>query len=219
MTAWQISPLPCKGWGRGRLPCSPRQRRAESRLVAAHPRRPCNCGFCADRTGVRVGRGQWHAVRYPRRRRLHPERREDMDLQWWDCRCLHALCPDWRRTGRTGGCPPLSSRPDMQGFAVAERLHTIAPHPLATLRLTDCRVPAHAMIGAPGQGFKIAMSVLDVFRTSVAAAALGFCPPRAGRGLDPRHHPPCAGRAVDKTCKWCKAILPIWRWTWMQARF
>ena len=63
---------------------------------------------------------------------------------------------------------------------MAERLNTIAPHPLATLRLTDCRVPASDMIGAPGQGFKIAMSVLDVFRPTVAAAALGF----ARRALD-----------------------------------
>ncbi|NBB98167.1 MAG: acyl-CoA dehydrogenase [Alphaproteobacteria bacterium] len=87
------------------------------------------------------------------------------------------------RTGDAPGARGLSAfiiTPDMPGFAVAERLHSIAPHPLATLRLTDCRVPASAMIGAPGQGFKIAMSVLDVFRTSVAAAALGF----ARRALD-----------------------------------
>jgi acyl-CoA dehydrogenase len=59
-------------------------------------------------------------------------------------------------------------------------LQVIAPHPLATLRFTDCRVPASAMLGAPGQGFAIAMSVLDVFRSTVAAAALGF----ARRALD-----------------------------------
>ncbi len=70
--------------------------------------------------------------------------------------------------------------PDLPGFSVKERLETISPHPLATLEFADCRVPASAMIGAPGQGFKIAMSVLDVFRTTVAAAALGF----ARRALD-----------------------------------
>ncbi|MFW2543651.1 acyl-CoA dehydrogenase family protein [Primorskyibacter sp. 2E107] len=64
--------------------------------------------------------------------------------------------------------------PDLPGFAIKERLETIAPHPLATLEFTECRVPASAMLGTPGQGFKIAMSVLDVFRTTVAAAALGF---------------------------------------------
>ncbi|MYI68756.1 MAG: acyl-CoA dehydrogenase [Boseongicola sp. SB0673_bin_14] len=70
--------------------------------------------------------------------------------------------------------------PDLTGFEVVERLDTIAPHPLATLRFTDCRIPASAMVGAPGAGFKIAMSVLDVFRSTVAAAALGF----ARRALD-----------------------------------
>lgn len=68
----------------------------------------------------------------------------------------------------------------LPGFEVTERLETIAPHPLATLRFTDCRIPASAMIGTPGAGFKIAMSVLDVFRSTVAAAALGF----ARRALD-----------------------------------
>ena len=87
------------------------------------------------------------------------------------------------RTGEAPGAKGLSAflvTPDLPGFEVAERLETIAPHPLATLRFTDCRVPAAAMLGAPGQGFRIAMSVLDVFRATVAAAALGF----ARRALD-----------------------------------
>ncbi|MCA2010987.1 acyl-CoA dehydrogenase family protein [Cereibacter sphaeroides] len=87
------------------------------------------------------------------------------------------------RTGEAPGAKGLSCfivTPDLPGFEVVERLHTIAPHPLARLRFTDCRVPASAMIGGPGQGFRIAMSVLDVFRSSVAAAALGF----ARRALD-----------------------------------
>ena len=87
------------------------------------------------------------------------------------------------RTGEAPGAKGLSAfivPADLPGFEVAERLETIAPHPLATLRFTDCRVPASAMIGAPGTGFRIAMSVLDVFRSTVAAAALGF----ARRALD-----------------------------------
>ena len=63
---------------------------------------------------------------------------------------------------------------DTPGFAIAERIEVIAPHPLARLRFTNCRVPATQRIGAVGEGFKIAMRTLDVFRTSVAAAALGF---------------------------------------------
>ncbi|WP_412561993.1 acyl-CoA dehydrogenase family protein [Thalassobius sp. MITS945101] len=87
------------------------------------------------------------------------------------------------RTGEAPGAKGLSAfivPAGLPGFEVVERLETIAPHPLATLRFTDCRIPASAMIGAPGAGFKIAMSVLDVFRSTVAAAALGF----ARRALD-----------------------------------
>lgn len=87
------------------------------------------------------------------------------------------------RTGEAPGAKGLSAfivPAGLPGFEVAERLETIAPHPLALLRFSDCRIPASAMIGGPGQGFRIAMSVLDVFRATVAAAALGF----ARRALD-----------------------------------
>jgi acyl-CoA dehydrogenase len=70
------------------------------------------------------------------------------------------------------------------GLTIAERLDVIAPHPLATLRLEGCRVPLAQRIGAEGEGFKIAMRTLDVFRTSVAGAALGF----AQRALDEALH-------------------------------
>ncbi len=63
---------------------------------------------------------------------------------------------------------------DNPGLTIAERLDVIAPHPLARLRFDNCRVAADQRIGAPGEGFKVAMRTLDVFRTSVAAAALGF---------------------------------------------
>ncbi|GAB5446283.1 acyl-CoA dehydrogenase family protein [Gymnodinialimonas sp.] len=87
------------------------------------------------------------------------------------------------RTGDAPGAKGLSAfivPADTPGLSVTERLETIAPHPLATLRFDDCRVPASALIGESGWGFKIAMSVLDVFRSTVAAAALGF----ARRALD-----------------------------------
>jgi len=66
------------------------------------------------------------------------------------------------------------------GFEIAERIAVIAPHPLARLRFASCRVSAAQRIGEEGAGFKVAMRTLDVFRTSVAAAALGF----ARRALD-----------------------------------
>jgi acyl-CoA dehydrogenase len=87
------------------------------------------------------------------------------------------------RTGEAPGAKGISCfivPADTPGLTVAERLETIAPHPLARLAFDDVRVPASAMIGKPGEGFRIAMSVLDVFRSTVGAAALGF----ARRALD-----------------------------------
>ena len=81
------------------------------------------------------------------------------------------------RTGEAPGAKGLSAfivPTNMAGLTVKERLETIAPHPLATLKFSDCRVPVADMIGEPGKGFGIAMAVLDVFRSTVAAAALGF---------------------------------------------
>ena len=63
---------------------------------------------------------------------------------------------------------------DTQGFEIAERIQVIAPHPLARLKFAKCRIPIAQRLGDPGQGFKVAMATLDVFRTSVAAAAVGF---------------------------------------------
>jgi acyl-CoA dehydrogenase len=81
------------------------------------------------------------------------------------------------RTGAAPGARGLSAfivRGDNPGLHVAERIPVIAPHPLARIRFENCRVPAAALIGKPGEGFKIAMATLDVFRTTVGAAALGF---------------------------------------------
>ncbi len=69
---------------------------------------------------------------------------------------------------------------DAPGLDASERIEIVAPHPMATVRMKACRVPADALVGAAGEGFKLAMRNLDVFRTTVAAAALGF----ARRALD-----------------------------------
>lgn len=81
------------------------------------------------------------------------------------------------RTGDAPGSRGISAfivDADTPGLIVAERITLMAPHPMARLRFEHCRIPAIARIGASGQGFKMAMATLDVFRTSVAAAALGF---------------------------------------------
>ena len=81
------------------------------------------------------------------------------------------------RTGEGPGAKGVSAFlvPDkLPGLSVAERLHVIAPHPLARLTFERVTVPASAMIGAPGEGIKIALATLDIFRSTVGAAALGF---------------------------------------------
>ncbi|WP_332876963.1 acyl-CoA dehydrogenase family protein [Massilia sp. S19_KUP03_FR1] len=81
------------------------------------------------------------------------------------------------RTGEAPGSRGISAfivDADTPGLVIAERILLMAPHPMARLVFDRCRIPASARIGAAGEGFKIAMATLDVFRTSVAAAALGF---------------------------------------------
>ena len=103
------------------------------------------------------------------------------------------------RTGEAPGTRGISAFvvfADDPGFSIAERIDVIAPHPLATIRFDNCRIPASRRLGAPGEGFKIAMRTLDIFRASVAAAALGF----ARRALD-------EGLAHAKTRKMFGATL------------
>ena len=81
------------------------------------------------------------------------------------------------RTGEGPGAKGLSAfvvDADAPGLSVAERIEVIAPHPLATLRFDGVRVPLAHRLGGPGDGFKVAMATLDVFRSTVGAAALGF---------------------------------------------
>jgi acyl-CoA dehydrogenase len=86
------------------------------------------------------------------------------------------------RTGEAGsrGISAFIVDADNPGLRVAERIEVMAPHPLARLAFKDCRVPKAALLGKEGDGFKVAMATLDVFRTTVGAAALGF----ARRALD-----------------------------------
>ena len=87
------------------------------------------------------------------------------------------------RTGDAPGAKGLSAfviEADNPGLTVSERIDVIAPHPLGSLTLDNCRVPASQMLGQSGEGFKVAMATLDIFRTTVGAAALGF----ARRAMD-----------------------------------
>ncbi len=86
------------------------------------------------------------------------------------------------RTGEAPGAKGLSAYvvdADTPGLSVANRIDVIAPHPLATMAFEGCRVPVSQQLGKGGEGFKVAMATLDIFRSTVAAAALGL----AKRGL------------------------------------
>lgn len=81
------------------------------------------------------------------------------------------------RSGEAPGARGISAfivDANTPGFEIAERINVIAPHPLARLRFNNCRIPLTQRVGTAGEGFKVAMRTLDVFRTSVAAASLGF---------------------------------------------
>jgi acyl-CoA dehydrogenase len=87
------------------------------------------------------------------------------------------------RTGEAPGARGISAfivDAETPGFSIAERIQVIAPHPLARIKFSDCRIPVANRLGEAGQGFKVAMATLDIFRTSVAAASLGF----ARRAMD-----------------------------------
>jgi len=87
------------------------------------------------------------------------------------------------RTGEAPGAKGVSCfivDADREGLDASERIEVIAPHPLATLQFDDMRLPADALLGESGRGFAQAMATLDIFRTTVGAAALGF----ARRALD-----------------------------------
>lgn len=79
-----------------------------------------------------------------------------------------------RTSEGTKGVSAIVVDADAPGFSITERIDVIAPHPLARLSFKNCRIPQSNLLGAEGEGFKIALSTLDIFRTTVGAAALGF---------------------------------------------
>jgi acyl-CoA dehydrogenase len=82
------------------------------------------------------------------------------------------------------------------GFSIARRIDVISPHPLATLSFDGCRIPATHLLGAEGDGFKLAMRTLNVFRTSVAGAALGFGQRALDEALDHAVSRPMFGKTL-----------------------
>ena len=134
------------------------------------------------------------------------------------------------RTGEATGSRGISAfivDAGLPGFDIAERIDVIAPHPLARLRFTNCRVAKTQMLGAPGEGFKVAMRTLDVFRTSVAAAALGFGRRALQEGLAQAKARPMFGarladlpltqaKLADMACTVDSSALLVYRAAWLR---
>ncbi len=83
------------------------------------------------------------------------------------------------------------------GLDASEQIKVIAPHPLATLKFTNCAVTHGAVLGTPGEGFKLAMQTLDIFRASVAAAALGFARRAMAEAVSYSSNRPMFGHALS----------------------
>ena len=121
----------------------------------------------AMQTSARADRGGW---------RLDGEKTWISNAGVADHYIVFARMPD---TGE-GAFGAFVLPSDAPGLTVTERIATLAPHPLGTLRLEDCRVGAESLVGAPGKGLRVAFGTLDLFRPAVGAAALGM----ARRALD-----------------------------------
>jgi acyl-CoA dehydrogenase len=103
------------------------------------------------------------------------------------------------RTGEGPGTRGLSAfivDGDTPGLDASERIDVIAPHPLGTVRLTNCRVNADRLLGERGEGFKVAMATLDIFRSTVGAAALGFARRAFDEAATRAHERRLFGRAL-----------------------
>jgi len=134
------------------------------------------------------------------------------------------------RTGEQPGSRGISAfivDADLPGFEIAERIEVIAPHPLARLKFTNCRVAKSQMVGTPGEGFKVAMRTLDVFRTSVAAASLGFARRALQEGLQQAHGrkmfgatlgdlPLTQAKLADMACTVDSSALLVYRAAWQR---
>jgi acyl-CoA dehydrogenase len=73
-----------------------------------------------------------------------------------------------------GGITAFALDGRAKGVELEERLQVLSPHTVGTWKLNECRVPLDHVVGEPGQGLPIALAVLQVFRPTVGAAAVGF---------------------------------------------
>jgi acyl-CoA dehydrogenase len=124
------------------------------------------------------------------------------------------------RTGEGPGAKGLSAfivPADTPGLEIAERLEVIAPHPLARLAFNDCRVPESAMIGKPGAGFKHRHVGARRVPFDRGRGRTRLCRRALDEALAACASGGCSARRCS-ICRWCRAISPTWRSTWMPRR-
>ena len=95
----------------------------------------------------------------------------------------YLLFARWPENGDRSYCSFMIPA-DTPGFSISERLETVAPHPLGTLTLKECRVAGGSVVGEPGRGLRVALGTLDLFRAGVGAAALGMARRAAGEAVE-----------------------------------
>ena len=157
-----------------------RQRCAEGALAAGGGAAKAIAAFALSEPEAGSDVGRMTPARAARRRRLGARRLQDVDLERRHRRLLLRVRAHGRGRRHTRHLRLDRARATAPGLRIAERIDVIAPHPLARLEFAGCRVAGDALLGDEGEGFKLAMRTLDIFRASVAAAALGF----ARRALD-----------------------------------
>ena len=175
------------GPGQRRHRAGRRRRRRRERYLPRVARGEAIAAFALSEPDAGSDVAALACQRARRRRRLRARRREDLDLQRRHRRLLRRVRAHRRGAGARGISAFIVDA-DTPGLEIAERIEVIAPHPLARLRFdatAACR--ATQLLGAAGEGFKLAMRTLDVFRTSVAAAALGFARRALDEALAARH--------------------------------
>ena len=215
MTGWPISPLRCRVWAPGPSACfgSDEQkawldRTRTGKAISAF-------ALSEPRSGSDVANMEMTATRDGNHYVLSGEKTWISNGGIADLYCVFA------RTSEAPGARGISCflvPADTPGLAVAERLEVIAPHPLARLTFDDCRIPATALIGEPGQGFRIAMSVLDVLSLDRWRGGTRLRAPGAGRKHCPGSRPAASSAHRSSTCRWCRGTSRRWRSTWTRPR-
>ncbi len=194
---WPISRSRCRAWAAAPSR-SPAARRSSATTCRAVARGDKIAAFALSEPDAGSDVGAMATQRRRRLRRLAARRREDLDQQRRHRRLLLRVRARPTPPPARAASRPSSSMPTRPGSTPRAHIEVMAPHPLATLRFEGCTVPREAQLGELHGGFKLAMRTLDIFRASVAGAALGMARRALAEAVapcePPAHVRPDAGR-------------------------